>query len=544
MVTCSASPAMRPSVTSLLQWMTEFQLTGLSPCISSRPATLRTTPRRSSTRSPSTMVPPLSWMRTSSSIRQADPMRRRFSLHGWKLTRTPWPSATSSAMSRSMLALFHAAAARIRAMKAARRSAAPAGSPRVATPRTATTARLALPRNMVSHPPSVPGHHNAGVRPHPLKVARLALPPALLAATVRPRASAGQRAVTGVTLLASWMASYRRYRTRGIEATERERELLRTATLETFSRHYNECVPTLEEELDIWGEYHAHRHEMRYDLVADMVRSLVPAHGAVLDVGCGAALVADKLGDLPLGYVGLDYGGHHIEFAAEKLRTGPPLTIRRRFVRGDGEHLPFRDGQFDVVVMSEVIEHLLRPELAVWEIARVLKPGGVLVMTTNNASEMPLRSPVSDPFSWLEKALGFKRDEIISHRPWVWPWPVAREILPEGAPDIYLPHTWHKQAETSRMFAAAGMETIHASSFEFPPPQSKTARWLNEQGDAGKRIVDVVEAGCTRIPLVKRLGCHVFMVARRTPGGLPEPPPGIWPGPFSEPGAAQSTSVR
>jgi 2-polyprenyl-3-methyl-5-hydroxy-6-metoxy-1,4-benzoquinol methylase len=370
------------------------------------------------------------------------------------------------------------------------------------------------------------------------------LPPALLAATVRPRATGRQRVVTGLTLLASWIASYRRYRTRGIEATEQERELLRTATLETFSRHYNECVPTLEEELDIWGEYHAHRHEMRYDLVAEMVRRHVPPHGAVLDVGCGAALVADKLADLPLAYVGLDYGGHHIEFAAEKLRTGPPLTIRRSFVRGDGERLPFQDRQFDVVVMSEVIEHLLRPELAVWEIARVLRPGGVLVMTTNNASEMPLRSPVSDPLSWLEKAVGFKRDEIISHRPWVWPWPVAREILPEGAPDIYLPHTWHKQAETSRMFAAAGMETIHASTFEFPPPQSKTARWLNDQGDMGKQIVDVVEAVCTRIPLVNRLGCHVFMVARRTPGGLPQPPPGIWPGPFSEPGPAQSTSVR
>jgi SAM-dependent methyltransferase len=374
---------------------------------------------------------------------------------------------------------------------------------------------------------------------HPLRVARLAVPPLLLAATVRPKARKAERLLAGAALVAAWTATYRRYRERGIETTARERELLRTANLETFSRHYNECVPTLEEELDIWGEYHAHRHQMRYDLVADMVRRHVPERGAVLDVGCGAALVADKLADLPLRYVGLDYGGHHIEFAAEKLRTGAATTIRRSFVRGDGEHLPFQDRLFDVVVMTEVIEHLLRPELAVWEIARVLKPGGVLVLTTNNASEMPLRSPVSDPFSWLEKAIGFRHDEIISHRPWVWPWPVDRRILPEGAPDIYLPHTWHKQAETSRMFAAAGMQTVYASSFEFPPPQSETARWLNDHGELGKRVVDVIEAVCTRIPLVNRLGCHVFMVARRTEGGLPEPPPGIWPGPFSEPYASE-----
>ncbi|HEU5033456.1 MAG TPA: methyltransferase domain-containing protein [Mycobacteriales bacterium] len=369
--------------------------------------------------------------------------------------------------------------------------------------------------------------------PHPLKVARVAAPPALLLAAAAPGASRRRRALLLGALGASWVASYVRYRRRGLEATEHERELLRTATPEAFAHHYNECVPTLEEELDIWGEYHAHRHQMRYDLVADIVRQHVPAGGAILDVGCGAALVADRLADLPVDYVGLDFGGHHIGFAADKLRSGPQLTIRRAFVHGDAEQLPLRDRSFDVVVMSEVIEHLLRPERAVWEIARVLRPGGVLVMTTNNASEMPLRSPLSDPLSWLEKAVGFRHDRLISHRPWVWPYPVARDILPPDAPEVFLPHTWHKQAETRRLFAAAGLETFHASTFEFPPPQSRTAQWLDHRGELGKRAVDVIEAICTRTPLVNRLGCHVLMVARRVPGGATEPPPGIWPGPFS-----------
>ncbi len=381
------------------------------------------------------------------------------------------------------------------------------------------------------------------MRSHPLKVARVVVPPALLAAAVRPGAPGRQRAAAAAVLVATWTAVYARYRRRGLAATARERELLRTATLEAFSRHYNECVPTLEEELDIWGEYHAHRHQMRYDLVATMVRRHVPATGAVLDVGCGAALVADRLADLPLDYVGLDYGGHHITFAAQKPGGGPGTRIRRRFVRGDAGRLPFADAAFDVVVMSEVIEHLLRPELAVWEVARVLRPGGMLVMTTNNASEMPLRSPLTDPLSWLEKAVGFTHDGVISHRPWVWPYPVAREILPAGAPEVYLPHTWHKQAETRRMFAAAGLDTVHASTFEFPPPQSRTARRLNDRGRLGERIVDVIEAVCTRTPLVSRLGCHVLMVARRSGAAAAStPPPGIWPGPFSEPD--YSTSVR
>ena len=56
------------------------------------------------------------------------------------------------------------------------------------------------------------------------------------------------------------------------------------ATPDAFARHYNECVPTLEEELDVWGEYHGHRHEMRYRLVAD--------HGGFL-------YDADYYGDFP-----------------------------------------------------------------------------------------------------------------------------------------------------------------------------------------------------------------------------------------------------
>ena len=291
----------------------------------------------------------------------------------------------------------------------------------------------------------------------------------------------------------------------------------------------------MEEELEIWSDYHASRHEMRYDLVAGAVRRHVPTGGMIVDIGCGAALVADRLADLDVRYVGVEYGGHQLKFAVDKSREGPATPIRRAFAQGNAEQLPIATGSVDVVVMSEVIEHLLRPEQAVWEIARILRPGGVFVMTTNNASEMPLRSPLSDPFSWLEKALGFKRDELISERPWVWPEPVGTAHLPDGSEQaIFLPHTWHKQAETRRMFAAAGLETIHASTFEFPPPQSRTARWLTERGDSVAWMVDGIEAICIRLPLVNRLGCHVFMTSRRVGGGSPSPVPGIWPGPFSE----------
>jgi ubiquinone/menaquinone biosynthesis C-methylase UbiE len=327
---------------------------------------------------------------------------------------------------------------------------------------------------------------------------------------------------------------YARYRHYGKQSTQHEFELLRTATREAYRRHYNECVPTIEEEFEIWTRYHRHRHEMRYDLVALAARGLVPAGGTLLDLGCGSALVADRMTDVEAHYVGLDYGGHHITYAAKRFADADqPLSTA--FVQGSAEQLPFRDASVDVVVFSEVIEHLVQPELAVWEIARVLRPGGALVLTTNNASQMPLLLPTSNPFAWLEKALGAHHAGLISHRPWVWPEAVHPDLLPPGSRPVYLPHTWHIQAETRRMLALAGLDVTRFSTFEFPPPESATARWLDAQGARGRRAVDVIERFCSAIPLVNRLGTHLFLVAekRREPDSMP--PPGVWPGPFSTP---------
>jgi ubiquinone/menaquinone biosynthesis C-methylase UbiE len=363
--------------------------------------------------------------------------------------------------------------------------------------------------------------------------ARNGVPLALIGAMARPGASRLQRVAAAFALVGLWTVVYARYRKGNKAKTAEERELLKRVSWEAFWRHYNERVPTIEEEFDLWGPYHQHRHEMRYDLVGAAVRDHLLEGGRVLDVGCGSGLVADRILDKDATYIGFDFGGHHIEYAHKRFSDirSPLKTV---FARGDGQKIPFADASVDVVVLSEVIEHLLQPELAVWEIARVLKPGGVFVMTTNNASEVPLRSPLSHLFAWLEKAAGADHPSLISLRPWVWPYPVDRDLLPEGSPDVYLPHTHHIQAETRAMFGAAGMDTFHWSTFEFPPPQAALAQWLDKRGALGRQIVDVIEWGAQHTPIVRRLGCHVFMLSRKTGDPIaPEPPPGVWPGPFS-----------
>jgi len=60
---------------------------------------------------------------------------------------------------------------------------------------------------------------------------------------------------------------------------------------------------------------------------------------------------------------------------------------------GDCERLPFRSDSFNKIVMIEVVEHIKRDNLAVLELARVLKQDGKLFITTPNGSEVKVDNP-------------------------------------------------------------------------------------------------------------------------------------------------------
>jgi SAM-dependent methyltransferase len=67
--------------------------------------------------------------------------------------------------------------------------------------------------------------------------------------------------------------------------------------------------------------------------------------------------------------------------AAEPAEGGAPAGALALAVRGDAYHLPFPDGAFDVVIASEILEHIPDDRAAMAEAMRVLRPGGRLVVT-------------------------------------------------------------------------------------------------------------------------------------------------------------------
>src|SRR5207247_10649198 len=101
--------------------------------------------------------------------------------------------------------------------------------------------------------------------------------------------------------------------------------------------------------------------------------------GAVLDVGCGtgALLAALAQSEPPLGVrlAGLDPSPEMLAVARSKL--APAVELRGGWAEG----IPYGDATFDVVVSCSVFHYLRRPMAALAEMARVLAPGGRLVIT-------------------------------------------------------------------------------------------------------------------------------------------------------------------
>ena len=114
-------------------------------------------------------------------------------------------------------------------------------------------------------------------------------------------------------------------------------------------------------------------------VAAEMTAKLGERRCRILDVGCGAGFLANHLGALGHDVTGLDLSDDALEVAA---RHDPRRTVH--YQAGDALNLPFDDASFDVVCAMDFLEHVERPERAIAEAARVLRPSGLFFFHTFN----------------------------------------------------------------------------------------------------------------------------------------------------------------
>ncbi len=177
---------------------------------------------------------------------------------------------------------------------------------------------------------------------------------------------------------------------------------------------------------------------------------------SLLDAGCGTGLFSAAAAARGAEVTSLDVGERLLAKVAEKCDT--------RRVVGDLAALPFADATFDVVLSTEVIEHLASPVDGVRELARVLRPGGRLVLTTPNRVWLP----------------ALRLANVLGLRPY------------EGL------ENWVRMGELRAWLAALGLDVVRLEGFNLLPFVHPVLHGPNDRldalgrGPAGRAMINML----------------------------------------------------
>ena len=120
----------------------------------------------------------------------------------------------------------------------------------------------------------------------------------------------------------------------------------------------------------------------RREFVEDVIACMTAERARVADLGCGPGMIlCDILKMKPLWTgQGLDTSQAAVNYA-RRLAVQKGVADRANFTTGDIAQLPYASGSIDLVVASEVLEHVPDLMSSLREIARVLRPGGQVAIT-------------------------------------------------------------------------------------------------------------------------------------------------------------------
>jgi len=121
------------------------------------------------------------------------------------------------------------------------------------------------------------------------------------------------------------------------------------------------------------------------------------------DIGAGSGFVTEELLRRGARVIAVDESEAMIQLMQKKFGFDGSVDYRL----GESEHLPLTTAQVDHVFANMYLHHVERPAVAIQEMARVLKPGGTLVITDLDEHSFEfLRTEQHD--RWM----GFKRDDV------------------------------------------------------------------------------------------------------------------------------------
>jgi len=203
----------------------------------------------------------------------------------------------------------------------------------------------------------------------------------------------------------------------------------------------------------------------------------------ILDIGCGLGMYVDKFRRFSDDVHGVDIDPEKVAQASQWL---PNIQV------APAEHLPYADGEFDVILLNEVIEHVDDDRMAILEAYRVVAPGGHIVVYAPNRLY---------PFETHGFFFGGKY-----HGPCNLP--ILANWVPNFVRNYFAPHVRiYTQAEVTDLFDGLNVEFV-VQSHIFPGCDN----WA-ERGFMGRLFRDVMHL-VEHSPL-RCFGISHFVIARK-----------------------------
>jgi SAM-dependent methyltransferase len=137
-------------------------------------------------------------------------------------------------------------------------------------------------------------------------------------------------------------------------------------------------------------------------LTVDFARFPVGPGMTLLDLGCGGGRHSAEAARRGATVFAVDMSAPDLKAARDRLAEVDPEATHSVAVRGDALRLPFADGSLDRVIIAEVLEHIPGDEAAMAEIARVLRPGGLVAVTVPRWGPEKICWALSDAYHQVE----------------------------------------------------------------------------------------------------------------------------------------------
>ncbi len=223
----------------------------------------------------------------------------------------------------------------------------------------------------------------------------------------------------------------------------------------------------------------------------------------VADVGCGAGLMSVAVAKRGAWVHAIDTVVSMLDLTREQAeRDG--VGNRVDLTEASVESLPLRGGSVDILVALGLISWVTSPSAAAEEIARVVRPGGYVIVTSGNPFRLqslldPLQNPLLRPIKDAVKHLAGRVGVTL---------PVSKGV----------PRHWHSPRQLDLLLSSAGLEKVESSTCGFGPFTFCRKKLPERVGvPLHKRLQDVADSG---MPGLKSCGATYMVLARR--GSAPQ----------------------